>query len=40
MRILFLNQTGQLGGAELSLKDIAKSYRKNALVVLFSDGPF
>ncbi|MCP3990665.1 MAG: glycosyltransferase family 4 protein [Actinomycetia bacterium] len=39
-RTLFLDQTGQLGGAELSLRDIAARYRTNSLVVLFEDGPF
>ena len=39
MRVLFLDQTGQLGGAELCLVDIAKYYRDNTLVGLFVDGP-
>jgi glycosyltransferase involved in cell wall biosynthesis len=39
MRILFLDQTGQLGGAELCLVDIAKYFRDTALVGLFVDGP-
>lgn len=39
-RILFLDQTGQLGGAELSLLDIATHFRSRATVALFTDGPF
>ncbi len=40
MKILFLDQTGQIGGAELSLLDILKPYRADSLVALFEDGPF
>ncbi len=40
MKILFLDQSGNPGGAELCLLDIAKSYRDRALVGLFVDGPF
>jgi glycosyltransferase involved in cell wall biosynthesis len=40
MKILFLDQTGELGGAELSLLDITKFYTDCSLVALFSDGPF
>ncbi|NDJ20347.1 glycosyltransferase [Nostoc sp. B(2019)] len=40
MKILFLDQSGKPGGAELCLIDIAKSYRDRALVGLFADGPF
>ncbi len=40
MKILFLDQSGKLGGAELSLLDVAYPYRHNGLVVLFQDGPF
>ncbi|MTJ06737.1 glycosyltransferase family 4 protein [Anabaena sp. UHCC 0204] len=40
MKILFLDQSGKLGGAELCLVDIAKPYGKNALVGLFADGDF
>jgi len=40
MRIFFLDQTGKLGGAELCLKDLAQTYGENALVGLFTDGPF
>jgi glycosyltransferase involved in cell wall biosynthesis len=40
MRILFLDQSGNPGGAELCLIDIAKPYRDRALVGLFADGSF
>ncbi|MBF2065520.1 MAG: glycosyltransferase family 4 protein [Calothrix sp. C42_A2020_038] len=40
MRILFLDQSGKPGGAELCLIDIAKPYRQNCLVGLFADGSF
>lgn len=40
MKILFLDQSGKLGGAELSLADVAYSYRENCLVGLFADGTF
>lgn len=40
MRIFFLDQSGKPGGAELCLQDIAKPYGENALVGLFTDGPF
>lgn len=40
MKILFLDQSGKLGGAELSLLDVATPYRENSLVCLFADGPF
>jgi glycosyltransferase involved in cell wall biosynthesis len=40
MKILFLDQSGKLGGAELSLLDLAKFYQQNALVSLFADGTF
>lgn len=40
MRILFLDQTGMLGGAEFALVDVAKPYQDTCLVGLFSDGPF
>ncbi|MDZ8185466.1 MAG: glycosyltransferase family 4 protein [Nostoc sp. ChiSLP02] len=40
MKILFLDQSGKPGGAELCLIDIAKPYRDNALVGLFADGSF
>lgn len=40
MKILFLDQSGKLGGAELSLTDVAKPYRETCLVCLFADGTF
>ncbi|MEH1856230.1 MAG: glycosyltransferase family 4 protein [Nostoc sp.] len=40
MKILFLDQSGKPGGAELCLIDIAKPYSDRALVGLFADGPF
>lgn len=40
MKILFLDQSGKPGGAELCLLDIAKPYRDNCLVGLFADGSF
>ena len=40
MRILFLDQSGKLGGAEFSLVDIADCYRDRCLVALFEDGSF
>ncbi|OUL34865.1 glycosyl transferase family 1 [Nostoc sp. T09] len=40
MKILFLDQSGKPGGAELCLIDIAKPYRDRALVGLFADGTF
>ncbi|MBD2340364.1 glycosyltransferase family 4 protein [Calothrix sp. FACHB-156] len=40
MKILFLDQSGKPGGAELCLIDIAKPYRDRSLVGLFADGPF
>lgn len=39
-RILFLDQTAKLAGAELVLLDIAKFHRENCLVALFEEGPF
>jgi glycosyltransferase involved in cell wall biosynthesis len=40
MNILFLDQSGNPGGAELCLLDIAQSFTPNCLVGLMSDGPF
>ena len=40
MKILFLDQSGSLGGAELCLLDIAQPYRDHCVVGLFADGPF
>lgn len=38
--IVFVDQSGQLGGAELCLADIAAHYRGRGRVVLLSPGPF
>lgn len=40
MKILFLDQSGKPGGAELCLLDVAAPYRKHCLVGLFADGSF
>ncbi len=40
MKILFLDQSGTPGGAELCLLDIAKPYRHQSMVGLLADGPF
>ncbi|MEM8503550.1 MAG: glycosyltransferase [Cyanobacteria bacterium P01_D01_bin.1] len=40
MKILFLDQSGTPGGAELCLLDIAKPYRESSMVGLLADGPF
>ena len=40
VKILFLDQSGQLGGAELSLADIVTADAICASVLLFQDGPF
>jgi glycosyltransferase involved in cell wall biosynthesis len=39
-RILFVDQTGELGGAELCLADLAIQLRNRASVFLFETGPF
>ena len=39
-RILFVDHAAVLGGAELSLLDIATAFRQRAAVALFEDGPF
>lgn len=39
-RILFVDQTGKLGGAEFCLADLAIHLRDRASVFLFEDGPF
>ena len=39
-RVLFVDQSGRLGGAELYLLDVARAYRDTSRVVLFEDGPF
>jgi glycosyltransferase involved in cell wall biosynthesis len=38
--ILFLDQTGELGGAELCLADLAVHLRQRCSVLLFQPGPF
>jgi glycosyltransferase involved in cell wall biosynthesis len=40
MKILYVDQTGQLGGGELSLLDWLRLSPQDASVVLFEDGPF
>jgi glycosyltransferase involved in cell wall biosynthesis len=39
-RVLAIDQSGVLGGAELSLLEIVKALRARVEVVLFDDGPF
>lgn len=39
-QVLFLDQTGQLGGAELMLLDIAAARAADSDVILFQDGEF
>lgn len=39
-RILFLDHTAALGGAELCLLDVAAHFRDRAAVALMADGPF
>ncbi|MFM0336654.1 glycosyltransferase family 4 protein [Paraburkholderia fungorum] len=39
-RVLAVDQSGVLGGAELSLLEIVKALRERIEVVLFDDGPF
>lgn len=39
-RVLFVDHVGELGGAELSLIDVARAYRESSTFVLFADGPF
>ena len=40
MKILFLDQSGNLGGAELQLLDLARFYQDSCLVCLFINGSF
>ena len=40
MNVLFLDQSGKLGGAELSLVDVASAFNSDSSVALFEDGPF
>jgi glycosyltransferase involved in cell wall biosynthesis len=39
-RVLFVDHAGVLGGAELSLLDVASAMGTNAAVALLADGPF
>lgn len=39
-RILFLDHSGALGGAELYLLDAARAYKDHCTVLLFEEGPF
>ncbi len=39
-RVLFLNHSATMGGAEFCLLDIAASLRESSLVALLEDGPF
>ena len=39
-RICFLDQSGELGGAELCLADFAEFARQRSTAVLFGEGPF
>jgi len=40
LKILFLDQSGNVGGAELSLLDVVTPYREHCTVCLFEDGLF
>jgi len=40
VKILYVDQTGQLGGAELSMLDLVKHLPYPGEVALFADGPF
>jgi glycosyltransferase involved in cell wall biosynthesis len=40
MRVMYVDQTGQLGGGELSLLDVIKHSPFHSEIVLFGDGPF
>lgn len=40
MKVLFLDQSGQPGGAELCLADTAAHFRAQSRVILFAHGPF
>jgi len=40
MKILFLDQSGKLGGAELCLADIAQHFGQTSLVGVFAEGTF
>ena len=40
MPVVFLDQSGQLGGAELFLADLAQACSEWSRVLLLEDGPF
>ena len=40
MRVMYVDQTGQLGGGELSLLDVVAHSSHQGEVTLFADGPF
>ena len=40
MKILYIDQTGQLGGGELAILPWLQAFHQGARVVLFEDGPF
>jgi glycosyltransferase involved in cell wall biosynthesis len=40
MKVLYVDQTGQLGGGEIAILPWIQANAEDALVVLFSDGPF
>ena len=40
MKVLFVDQSGKLGGAELSLVDVASAFGSDSSVALFKKGPF
>ncbi|MEO0458445.1 MAG: glycosyltransferase [Cyanobacteria bacterium P01_A01_bin.114] len=40
MKLLFLDQSGKLGGAELCLADIAQPFQSTCLVGVFAEGAF
>jgi hypothetical protein len=40
LNIVYIDQTGQLGGGELSLLDLLTAMRLETRVILFEDGPF
>ena len=39
-RVLFIDHTGALGGAELYLLDVVRRYEASARVITFEEGPF
>ncbi|MEX3977267.1 glycosyltransferase, partial [Paraburkholderia caribensis] len=40
LRVLAIDQSGVMGGAELSLLEVVKALRARVQVLLFDDGPF